>query len=448
MLHRILAHLLPFLLLTIPTALTAESPVPWTRFTGVDPTHPHHFSYDDGSPLFLFNKTAWHYFSAQDPKITLDRANRLGASVIRVALEGNLYYEELGMDAWPWGGTRENPDFTTFNEPYWDQVDARIELAAAHGLGLNLTLFTKLKLPDEPASFEQVCPYLDRVIARLAPHPNIFCWEVHNEYARNPDFQARVGRYLKTHDPHHRPVISSDGTTDFPLWPHADWMDMALVHHCTGNQSSYDLRDWYLAIARNLRVFTKPGFNNETGRERRHHNDDPVHRRKQLWIAAAAGTYTTWHSWDGCEGIDNSEYQAPGEEFVRPFVDWWSAQDYWRVDPVFSTVVLPADHPLHDELIPVALASPDRDLILVYLFTRSSEIEVKDTQLQIRVPDGVYQTEFFNPASGQAIHTSQTFESKGLRLQHPVPLPTFTDDLALRLRRISDRTRTIIQGTQ
>jgi hypothetical protein len=35
--------------------------------------------------------------------------------------------------------------------------------------------------------------------------------------------------------------------------------------------------------------YGKPAFNNETGREVRHRNDDPIHRRKQMWIAAAAG---------------------------------------------------------------------------------------------------------------------------------------------------------------
>ena len=87
-------------------------------------------------------------------------------------------------------------------------------MAAERGIGMNLTLFMKLKLPDTPDSFETVRPYLQRTIDRLAKHPNIFCWEVHNEHTSNPKFQTQVGRFMKASDPKKRPVISSDGTTD------------------------------------------------------------------------------------------------------------------------------------------------------------------------------------------------------------------------------------------
>jgi hypothetical protein len=429
-------------------AALPASAQPWTQFVRIDPAFPHHFVREDGRHLFLFNKTAWHYFSAKDPQISLTRARNLGANVLRVALEGNTYLEALGLDAWPWGGTRAKPDYATFNEPYWDRVDARIRLAADNGIGLNLTLFKILKLPDTPASVALVRPYLERVIQRLARHPNIFCWEVHNEHVANPGFQAEVGRFLKTHDPRRRPVISSDGTTDYPLWPHADWMDLAVVHHCTGNQRAYDLRDWYLAIARNIRVFGKPAFNNETGREKRHQNDDPVHRRKQLWLAAAAGGYTTWHSWDGCEGIDDAAYRAPGEEFVRPFVDWWSGQQHWRVDPAFSVAQLAASDPRRDDLIPVALSTPQRDLLLIYLFTRSAGAPVTGARLLLRVPDGGYQVESFRPSDGAAIGQAQPFESRGLRGQSEIPLPDFSDDLALRITRLHFRNKSLIEGTR
>jgi hypothetical protein len=427
----------------------AKSPIdPWNHLVQIDPAYPHHFVRPDGSHFFLFNKTAWHFFTAKDPQLSLDRARALGANVIRVGLEQRYYYDVLKLDAWPWGGTRANPDFSTFNEPYWDIVDERIRLAAAHGIGINLTLFNALQLPDTPASFALVRPYLERVISRLAKHSNIFCWEVHNEYVRNPGFQANVGAFLKANDPLHRPVISSNGTTDYPLWPNAPWMDMALIHHCTGSTSQYDLRDWYLAIARNLRVFGKPAFNNETGRERQHKNDDPVHRRKQLWLASAAGGYTTWHSWDGCEGIDDASYVAPGQEFSAPYVRWWSAQQYWRIDPDFTAVQLPSDDARREELVPVALASASRELLLAYLFTRTTGTTVTDGRLLLRLPNGDYRVEFFRPTDGTPIGEPLTHVSRGLRTQDPVILPSFTDDLALRITRTVTRDLTAIPGTQ
>ena len=54
-----------------------------------------------------------------------------------------------------------------------------------------------------------------------------------------------------------------------------------------------------------------PAFCNESGREKRHGNNDGVHRRKQGWLWCTAGCFWTWHSWDGCEGIDETDYVAP-----------------------------------------------------------------------------------------------------------------------------------------
>lgn len=445
MLRRTIVRLTVLFALASGTGTAAERP--WDGVVVIDPRHSHHFARTDGERVFVFNKTAWHFFSAARPEVTLARCRRLGANVIRVALETRLYHNVLGIDAWPWGGTREAPDFATFDEDYWREVDRRIELAAAAGIGINLTLFTSLHLPDEPASYERMRPYLDRVIARLARHPNIFCWEVHNEHVANPGFQEAVGRHLQANDPHRRPVISSNGTTDYPLWPHAAWMDLALVHHCTGNQPQYDLRDWYLAIARNLRVHGKPAFNNETGREVRHRNDDPVHRRKQLWIAAAAGGYTTWHSWDGCEGIDDDRYEAPGEGYAARFAHWWRQQEFWRVDPAFTVGQLAPGDPLEGELVPVVLTSDARDLTLAYLFTRGSGTTVTDGRLRLRLPAGDYRVEFFSPADGRRLGEPVVFQARHLRFQDTLPLPPFTDDLAFRAVRTLTRDQTAIPGT-
>jgi hypothetical protein len=420
----------------------------WSGVVRIDPAHPHHFVRPDGTHLFLFNKTAWHYFTARDPIITLDRTRDLGANVIRVGLEQNYYFDVLKLDGWPWGGTRADPDFSTFDDAYWLRVEERLRLAAAQGVGVNLTLFNGLKLPDNPESFALIKPYLQRIIRQLAPHANIFCWEVHNEYVANPRFQQAVGEFMRQHDPHRRPVISSNGTTDFPLWPDSAWMDMALVHHCTGNQPQYDLRDWYLGIARNLRVHGKPAYNNETGREVRHRNDDAVHRRKQLWLAAAAGGYTTWHSWDGCEGIDDANYVAPGQQFVRPFALWWSQQEFWRVNPDFTAVQVAANDPLQDTVVPVALASPQRELILAYVFTRQGGRRISGGQLQLRLPDGEYMVELFHPADAQVLGPPLGHVSPGLRASAPLRLPDFTDDLALRIKRVGTREQSLIPETR
>lgn len=76
--------------------------------------------------------------------------------------------------------------------------------------------------------------------------------------------------------------------------------------------AKYDLKCWYLNIAKNIRQYEKPAFNNESGREIRHKNDDPIHRREQAWLFSNSGCFWTWHSWDGCEGINDTTYFASG----------------------------------------------------------------------------------------------------------------------------------------
>ena len=51
--------------------------------------------------------------------------------MLRVALEGQIYYETVGIELWPWAGSRDEPVWSRFNEAYWDEVERRIRMAGA-----------------------------------------------------------------------------------------------------------------------------------------------------------------------------------------------------------------------------------------------------------------------------------------------------------------------------
>jgi len=106
---------------------------PWTSPFRVDPDWPHQIVNAEGEHLLILNKTAWAYFGCQDPGGSLDRARAQGVNVIRVALEGRPYWDELGVELWPWGGTRAQPDWSSFNESYWQRVEERVRLAGERG---------------------------------------------------------------------------------------------------------------------------------------------------------------------------------------------------------------------------------------------------------------------------------------------------------------------------
>jgi hypothetical protein len=417
--------------------------VPWTSPYAVDLAFPFHLVNREGQHLFILNRTAWGYFGCRDPRAVLERARQTGCNVLRVALEGAPYFDSLGIELWPWGGSRQAPDWTTFNEPYWQQVEARIRLAGEYGIGLDLVLY--MALHPGQAEIQQHQPYWERAITQLGRYANLLTWEIANEYTANEVFQDAAGRFFKSNDPVGRPVCSSDGTTDDALWPEKDWIDLAINHTCTSSSTRHDLHDWYLALARNTRAHGKPAFCNESGREVRHKNDDPLHRRKQGWLWCAAGAFWTFHSWDGCEGIDTfmeQDYHAPGEEFLRPMADFFRLQPFWRLSPNYTAFSIQNQHLTH-----TALATPDRSLIIAYLAALLSGTRLTGCEAGLRLPDGLYRVICYQPAD-LSVLSDQVISAPGLRQSETLALPEFCDDLLVEVRRVAAADRSIIPDTQ
>jgi len=125
----------------------------WSSPYHVDKQYPYHLVNNEGKHLFIFNKTAWAYFLCKNPEDVLARAKRDGANVIRVALEGSPYKAVLKMDMWPWGGTREEPQWDKFNDNYWNQVEDRVKMALNNEIGINLTIYFTFNI--DPAENNQ-----------------------------------------------------------------------------------------------------------------------------------------------------------------------------------------------------------------------------------------------------------------------------------------------------
>ncbi len=406
----------------------------------VDPLYPCQFVNREGRHLFVMNKTAWAYFGCDDPAMVLRRAGEQGVNVLRVALEGEPYMDHLGIELWPWGGSRENPDWTRLNEEYWQRVERRIKMAGERGIGFDLVIYTKLKPVKGDAATQRF--YWQMILDRLSRYSNILTWEIENEYIGNEAFQDSVGAFFRKYDPYRHPVCTSTGTTDDAVWPHKEWMDLAIVHTCTGSTPRYPLDRWYRDVARNTRSYGKPAFNNETGREIRHKNDDPVSRRKQSWIWCASGCFWTYHSWEGCEGINDPDYRGPGHEFIRPLADFFRSQPFWELDPnytVFQTE--------NNDLIVSALTDGERTTTIVYLCTKETGQESGNVNVNLRLPGGSYELECIDPVS-LAVLTQLPVTSDGLGRLQPAVLPAFRDDMTVLIKKTSEQERKVIEGTE
>jgi hypothetical protein len=393
----------------------------WQSVYRVDPAYPHHLVNVEGRHLFILNKTAWAYFGCKDPKGVLERARDQGINVIRVALEGQPYFPVLKLDLWPWGGTRKAPDWSKFNAAYWDEVERRTALAKEFGIGLDVVLYFTLKPEMEEAARHRA--YWKQAIARLGRHTNVLTWEIANEYLQNESFQDAAGQFLTSSDPQRRPVCTSDGTTDDAAWPHKRWMNLAIVHTCTGSGGDWTLRDWYLRVARNTRSHGKPAFNNETGREQRHKNDDPIHRRKQSWVWCCAGGFWTWHSWEGCEGIDDAGYRMAGGEYLQPLRSYFESMPFWRMDPNETVVTT-------STLVASTLCEPGRERVVSYLCTEESGSRISGQHATLRLPSGEYTVAFLRPSDASRVGQLK-LNSEGLKKPHRIALPDFDDDLLL-----------------
>lgn len=401
---------------------------PWTSPYYVDPNYPFQIVNTEGQHLFILNKTAWLYFGCRQPEVVLDRAVKQGVNVIRVSLEGRYYYETVGIELWPWGGMRDNPVWSEFNQDYWDEVERRIQMAGRKGIGFDIVLYCSLKPSSGQIDFQR--PYWAYVLKRLGKYSNILTWEIANEYIQNEDFQKAVAEFFHENDPYNRPVCTSEGTTDDAAWPDQPWLDLAINHTCTSSSNRHDLKDWYLALARNTRSHCKPAFCNESGREKRHGNNDGMHRRKQGWLWCTAGCFWTWHSWDGCEGIDHVDYTAPGQEFIRPMAEFFRNLPFWQMNPNYTA--LTTNQP---DLVWATLAKPDRSVVIMYLCTRTSNRTIETASAQVRLPNGRYRITYQRPRDLVVLKT-QEYRSGGLNNTGQIVLPDFTDDLIITVRRM------------
>jgi len=414
----------------------------WSSPFRVSSQYCHQLVNTEGEFLFILNKTEWLYFACDHPEQVIENVKKHGANVIRVCLEGSPYYSVLGYDNWPWKGTRQNPDYENYNEKYWNEVEQRIILAGQNGIGIDLVLYLSLK--PEVIDIPIQKKYWDYAIKRLSKYSNILTWEIANEEISNEAFQNKAGMYFKENDPFHHPVCSSDGTTENALWPHKKWMDLAIVHTCTGQvtgKDNYDLEYWYLNIAKNTRQYGKPAFNNESGRETWHRNDDPIGRRKQAWLTCNSGCFWTWHSWDGCEGINDNTYFANGWQYLRPMREYYESIPFWTLEPSYTVCSL-----RQSNLVYATMSSPDRKISLMYCCTRKTSEKVANLKAFIQIKNGVYRVSFKKPSNLDMISTME-FESKNIRAEREIIIPGFQDDLIIEIKEIASRKKTLIEGT-
>ncbi|MBN2001423.1 putative Ig domain-containing protein [candidate division KSB1 bacterium] len=401
-------------------------------FIIADPQYPNHFKFTSGGRPFICSKTAWVIAGVDETIVNafLDKMVPRQENCIRFGIECDYYVNDIGIDVWPWGGTRDVPDFSTYNVEVWQDIERVLQEAGQRDIYSELVIFCRRGYMISPAEINQ---YLDYIIARLAPFPSVILLQTFNENEYDYYDQEAMGNYLHTNDPYSHLVSPSFGTSSDAAWPNKSWVDVAINHYCVGSTTPLN---YYYTVSQNIRSYGKPAWCDETGREVRHGNDDGVNRRKQYWIWNIGGTYWNYHSYEGCEYIQNVAYNGPGSEYlpyIRPF---WEGTHWWEMSPNNSILT---NNP--DSDYEWCLAS-DSELV-VYLVNETTGGTTPSETINLNLPSGFWDAKFYNPADGSYNTTFEKFNIEGGGIAS-LPFPAFTDDLVIYLAAVDEQNPIIV----
>jgi len=389
-------------------------------FIRVDPDYPNHFMYDNGGHPFICSKTAWVIGDSDNWQGFLDKMIPRKENCIRFGIETDYYHSTIGKDVWPWGGSRSNPVLSRFNPAVWHKLESIITYADERGILSEPVIFCTMRRDNPMSPDPDMELYCDYLLARLSAYTSVITWQLYNEYASAKSYQAYIAQYLREHDPYNHLICSSAGTTNDALWPTEPWMDIAINHSCTDDTQ---LNSRYHAIATRIHGYGKPAWCDETGRENRHGNNSGVHRRKQYWTWNICGDYWSYHSWEGCEGIEDLSYNGPGSQFLQFIRPFWEQTEWWRMQPADGRVL---NNPASQ--FEWCIAS-DKETV-VYMVSEAEGASTKEGKIELAVGAGPYSTVFYSPADGTYFdkYKRSGYHPGGkLSLTHP----TFVDDLVV-----------------
>lgn len=408
-------------------------------------------SFENGEPIFVFGDTTYDLFGMAHVGIEvrpfLERRARQGFNLLRVRLPVSPFHPPAGYShwqtrrTWPWGGSEQAPRFDQINLDYFRTVDAVVH--AANDLGLGFEMIMEGWGFEFPFNSRQIFVpeweelWLRYLIARYDAFPSTWFWTPLNEYEYYPNgdwhynpvadrWLMRTARWIKAHAPHGHPVAAHNGPTlppfaeRFAADPKA--VDLILFQEWGGRGET----DGWLApgieesIDTSLAGWGGSAVLAEWGYERNpafelnlpHHEFcDPDHTRRGAWRGTFRGLgiiHGFENSWGPWARLDEDQ---PGLAFlllVRRF--------FTEIAPF--AVLRPAPDAISSRKTaqgerPQALATPERDVIAVYLPVGGD--------LVVRGAASEGSARWFDPRSGDILPARGSAAGSGIRFVAPAP---------------------------
>jgi len=269
----------------------------------------YHFSYADGTPLFVMGTTAyaWTYRPEQVRSKTMASFSNYGFNKIRMLFFPKHYgdgkYIDVSYDppVFPYRGEKNNFDFEYFNVEYFQNFEKRVQELRDHNIEADVILFHFYDFQhwgiDVGMSPEDDLFFLEYLIARLASFRNVW-WSLANEYdllitdngepkvVRDRKDWNTIGRFIKENDPYDHPR-SVHNVPFGVIYPDADWLTHVSYQHPNTYSLLLELRYSY----------RKPVINDEYQYEgnlpENWGNASPELELTRHWQAVMAGGYAT-----------------------------------------------------------------------------------------------------------------------------------------------------------
>lgn len=129
-------------------------------------------------------------------------------------------------------------------------------------------------------------------------------------------------------------------------------------------------------------------------------------------------------------------------EYLVPMVNYYQSTPFWKMEQNFTLFKLEDSN-----LVSAVMATPSRDLAVIYCAARQSGQQVSGKKAFIRVKNGLYSVRFIAPATGSVVQTVE-FQSKGLQNLSELALPAFQDDLLIEFTAKVVEKKRLIDGTR
>jgi hypothetical protein len=317
----------------------------------VDPEHPRHFVYEDGTRFFLMGyECDWLWaLDANDPDLkTVNRfLDKLAANGFNYVLlnvyahdttwrRGKTAEDDYGPPPlYPWEGTNSEPDHSRFNLAYWQHYDRIIDALCRRGMVAHIMIKVYNKMVRWPAkgSAEDDL-FFHWLIARYSAYPNVH-WDFSKESNNDRDLNYKLGRirFIHDNDPYHRPITTHTDLETFDAGAYNDVLDY---------RSDQTHSKWHATLLDHQKQHLWPVLNVEFGYEHGPKGlkdmtynvvqapGEVCRRAWEVYMAGAYGAYYyTYTAWD----VIRPEDSPPGYAYCRHLRDFFQTTQFWALTP-------------------------------------------------------------------------------------------------------------------